>query len=62
MEELKVGEKIVLEVKENTFEDPKHPCKGCFFFDAPLRGACFSMCDGRLHSDGKDVIFKEVKE
>lgn len=58
MKEFKVGEKIVLEVKENTFEDPKHPCKGCFFFDMPMGGACYSMC----YSDGKNLIFKEVKE
>lgn len=61
MKELKVGEKIILEVKENTFEDPKHPCKGCFFFDTPMRGACYLMCEGRLCSDGKNVIFKEVE-
>ena len=32
MEKVKVGDKIILEIRENKFEDPKHPCKGCFFF------------------------------
>lgn len=58
MKELEVGERITitLEVVE------QGSCKGCFFFDAPMGGACLSMCEGRLRSDGKCVIFKEVKE
>lgn len=64
MKELKVGEKIVLEVKENTFEDPRHPCKECFFFDAPLGWACESMCRQKdPNSDTvKRIIFKEVNK
>ena len=48
MKEYKVGEQITLAVKENIFNDPNHPCKGCFFF-----GVCYSR------SDGKNVIFVE---
>lgn len=62
MKEFKVGERIVLEVKENGFKDPNFPCMECFFFNLPMMGVCYSMCEGRLRSDGKNVIFKEVKE
>lgn len=47
MEKVKVGDKIILEIRENKFEDSKHPCKGCFFFDLPLNGACFAMCSNK---------------
>lgn len=47
MEKVKVGDKIILEIRENKFEDHKHPCKGCFFFDLPLNGACFAMCSNK---------------
>ena len=59
MKEYKIDEEIILEVKENTFNNPKHPCKGCFFFDTPVRGACFLMCESGNRSDGKNVIFVE---
>lgn len=62
MKELKVGERIVLEVKENVFKDSNFPCMECFFFNLPMMGACYSMCEERLRSDGKSVIFKEVKK
>lgn len=62
MNEFKVGEKIVLEVKEKSFKDSSFPCMECFFFNLPMMGACYSMCEGRLRSDNKCVIFKEVKE
>lgn len=62
MKEFKVGEKIVLEVKENGFKDSNFPCMECFFFNLPMMGVCYSMCEGRFRSDGKNVIFKEVKE
>lgn len=59
MKELKVGERvtITLEVVE------ENGCEGCFFFGkyrcfAPLK----SKCSNVVRSDGKDVIFKEVKE
>lgn len=62
MKEFKVGEKIVLEVKENSSKDSNFPCMKCFFFNLPMMGACYSMCEGRLRKDGKNVIFKDVKE
>lgn len=63
MEKVKVGDKIILEIRENKFEDPKHPCKGCFFFDLPLNGVCFAMCSNKeANSDTvKNIIFKQIK-
>ena len=54
MKELKVGERITLEAVE------QNGCRGCFFEDNPV---CikFACCEG-VRSDGKSVIFKEVKE
>lgn len=53
MKELKVGERIILEVVEAT----SFSCQGCFF--AKEGYACPDYCYNRL--DGKNVIFKEVK-
>lgn len=59
MKELKVGERVTvtLEVVE------QDGCDGCFFFGkyrcfAPLKPKCSNV----VRSDGKDVVFKEVKE
>ena len=54
MKEIKVGERITLEAVE------QYGCRGCFFEDNPV---CikFACCEG-VRSDGKSVIFKEVKE
>lgn len=55
MKELKVGERIILEVVEAT----SFSCQGCFFENEEY--ACPpDYCYNRL--DGKNVIFKEVKE
>lgn len=54
MKELKVGERIILEVVEAT----SISCQGCFF--AKEGYACPDYCYTRLN--GKNVIFKEVKE
>lgn len=63
MEKGEVGDKIILEIRENKFEDPKHPCKGCFSFDLPLNGACFAMCSNKEpNSDTvKNIIFKQIQ-
>lgn len=57
MKELKVGERITLEVVEQD-----GTCDGCFF----ERGGCIVgeqlACCRTEHSDNKDIIFKEVKE
>lgn len=62
MKELKVGERvtITLEVVER-----KGGCKGCFF--EGVDGCCGATslgleCVPKYRSDGKNVIFKEVKE
>ena len=55
MKELKVGERVTttLEVVEQG-----DSCEGCF---ADKEG-CPYLCFKDIRSDGKDVIFKEVKE
>lgn len=55
MKELKVGERfyITLEVVEQS-----GTCKDCFFAD---KERCPYLCFKDMRSDGKDVIFKEVK-
>lgn len=55
MKELKVGEKLTLEVVESP------TCEGCYFTDA-AKGNCPSGCCSYERPDGKNVIFKEVKE
>lgn len=56
MAELKVGERVTttLEVVEQG-----DTCEGCFFAD---KEGCPYLCFKDMRSDGKDVIFKEVKE
>lgn len=61
MKEIKVGEKITLEV----IETDKESCKGCFF--KGVLGYCGAAplglkCLPEYRSDKKNVIFKEVKE
>lgn len=60
MKELKVGEKITitLEVVESI------DCKGCFFEGSNKCGAAYFYfpCSKKFRSDGKSVIFKEVKK
>ena len=56
MKELKVGEKIILQVVEVTHIS----CQDCFF--AKEGYACPDNCSSSDRSDGKNVIFKEVKE
>lgn len=55
MKELKVGEKIILEVVEVKCIS----CQDCFF--AKEGEACHEYCSASDRSDGKNVIFKEVK-
>lgn len=60
MVELKVGERvtITLEVVE------QNGCKGCFFEGADGYCGATSLgleCVPKYRSDGKEVIFKEVK-
>lgn len=60
MKELKVGERVNLEVTETN----KESCKGCFFDSKMLYcDACRKYpCSNKIRSDNKNVIFKEVKE
>lgn len=53
MEELKVGERITLEVVESP------TCEGCYFANMDF---CPHGCVVQERSDGKGVIFKEVKK
>ena len=59
MKELKIRERIVLEITETE----TMPCAGCFF---ESKGACEVWrkypCASKERSDHKNVIFKEVKK
>lgn len=56
MKEIKVGERLTLEVVEK-----KGSCEGCFFYSI-LGCSTIIKCTKYTRSDRKDVIFKEVKE
>lgn len=53
MKELKVGERLTLEVVESPV------CTGCYFADMDF---CPHRCVVQERSDGKNIIFKKVKE
>ena len=65
MKELKVGERVTITL-EVVWQDG---CDGCFF---SIDGTCYNptrngwadgfQCEPEDRSDGKGVIFKEVKE
>ena len=64
MKELKVGERfsVTLEIIEN------NSCDGCFFghddicYNPTYNGWCDGFqCEPKERSDGKNVIFKEIK-
>lgn len=60
MKELKVGERVTI-----TLEVVEHnTCEGCFF---DRDGGCVAIslgmeCVPKYRSDGKSIIYKEVKE
>ena len=62
MEELPVGSVITLKV----VEDKKGECNGCFFYEFAsdiYADTCTGFkCGSTERKDGKNVIFKEVKE
>ena len=62
MEELAVDSEITLKV----VEDKKGECNGCFFYEFAsdiYADTCTGFkCGSTERKDGKNVIFKEVKE
>ena len=59
MKELKVGERVTLEVQEVE----NISCPRCFFWDKEIGCTwCVAECIDTFRSDGKNIIFKEVKE
>ena len=58
MKEFKVGERVTLEVTETD----KESCKGCFFDNYGCNASDMFKCGYANRSDGKGIIFKEVKE
>lgn len=61
MEDLPIGSEITLKVVESETEE----CNGCFFDGR--NGCCVAIslvmeCVPKYRSDGKNIIFKEVKE
>lgn len=64
MEEYKIGEKIIIKVEEVT-ENFSERCVNCYFNTnaAFYEDGCMEIpCDAYSRSDGKNVIFKKVKE
>lgn len=58
MKELKVGERVTI-----TLEIVEQPgCRGCFFETPGCIAPYKFKCGHTSRSDGKGVIFKEVKE
>ena len=55
MKEIKIGEKFTITLEAVESDN----CKDCFFYG--LACPCM-LCSGSERSDGKFVIFKEVKE
>lgn len=59
MKEFKIGERVTLEITES------EACADCFFFNL-YPDICpdilLDVCGKDSRSDGKNVIFKEVKE
>ena len=62
MEYLPIGSEITLKV----VEDKKGECNGCFFYEFAsdiYADTCTGFkCGSTERKDGKNVIFKEVKE
>ena len=60
MEELKVGERVTITLEAVE----QNGCEGCFFEEMDGCGASLIGfdCVSKYRSDGKSVIFKEVKE
>lgn len=63
MKELKIGERVSI-ILEAIEEKNSLPCEECFF--ASFGNGCIVKdvlaCNAYERSDGKNVIFKEVKE
>ncbi len=59
MKDIKVGEKIIIECIE-TNEDKPFVCEKCFFCNILLH--CLFRCSAAIRKDGKNVIFRRVKE
>jgi len=58
--EYKVGEQIILKVKQSIYRFPIC-CRDCFFFYKGGCGAEIMNCIPRTRSDRKQVIFVEKK-
>ena len=58
MKEFKVGERVTITLEAIEQED----CKGCFFKENRCMVPYGSKCCHEGRSDGKSIIFKEVKE
>lgn len=56
MKELKVGQRVSITLEVAEQDDT---CENCYFSD---KDGCPYLCSKGMRSDGKSVIFKEVKE
>ena len=60
MKELKVGERVTITLEAVERKNSDRGCRDCFFGDV---SKCLGIsCRSYERSDGKSVIFKEVKE
>ena len=60
MEELKVGERVIITLEA---VEAIRGCDGCFFdIDGGCVALSLGMCSTKYRSDGKNIIYKEVKE
>lgn len=58
MKELKVGERVTITLEAVE----QKTCKGCFFDNYGCNASDMFKCGYANRSDGKGIIFKEVKE
>lgn len=61
MKEYKLGDKIVLEVVQ-ICQSQSNRCDGCYFRINDCLCPSSLLCGGFERSDGRNIIFKEVKE
>lgn len=59
MKDIEAGTRIIIECIETNVDKP-YCCDMCFFYH--MLPHCPYRCSAAIRKDGKNVIFKEVKE
>lgn len=66
--EHRIGEIVILSdgSKAEVVEATENDCEGCFLYEKRITDPCTPnddvVCSGHLRADGKNVIYKEIKE